>query len=1457
MKPSAFIARVTLLQLIAVASITTARAVVFTTDTSIGTLDTSYDGQDVVVSNCTVTIDGEHAFNSVRLADGGILTHTLSLNGLSLTISNNLQVELGGAINLSGRGFEGNSGTGNGGEAGSPQSGAGAGHGGYGGLSSSNALGGNCYGVFDQPVTLGSGGGQGATGIGGAGGGAIKLVIGGSALIEGDISANGANATNSRSGGGSGGSLWIVAQTVTGAGTITANGGNGEPIHGGGGGGGRIAIHSDTNNFTGTITAFGGQGWKIGGAGTIYTKPTASNGLLLVDNGGNAGTNSLVSITNQADVVIRGRAGVIPTGACIARDVMVASNSAIVYAIYSPSTSISASQLIVEPTAAVEADGRSSVFSVGTGNPGPYAGGGLGGSGGNSSNGSGGHAFTYQAAIITTPIGVGMGGGGTNATPNTGGGSGGGAIRLIISNDFVLNGCVTALGRDSTTAGGGSGGSIWIDAGRISGDGLVSVNGGNGHPILGGGGGGGCIALYVGTNLFTGSITAFGGGGVNRGGAGDIYQVKTFPAGATTPELIIDNGGFLAPNTSEGSFIPSFTVPPNIIIRNGAEGRSYAGSIPSLLVGSNCSLTLQSQLTVTSNVVIQSGAAIHLDGTGTVTTGAGGIANSSGIYYSGGGGHGGYGGSALGGNYYGSISSPTTAGSKGGGNGSFPIPTGGLGGGALRLTVNGSLTNDGRISANGKIGSGQNAGGGAGGSVWLTLGKFYGSGLISANGGPGILPGGGGGGGGRIAITCNSNFFTGGITAYGGSGTSYGGAGTIYLQTNPNIGTVFVDNGGNTGTNTPLETSFTGDLTVSGGGKVMWSFFANRTLRNVWVKTNGSVSFQSTLTLLGNMTIDAGGEFSLDGRGSPGGTGSSGGSGSTGINPKGGAGHGGYGALSPVLGAVYGSITSPSSTGSGGGNGSGSSFSPLGGSGGGAMRLIFSAANSVLTVNGRLSANGLAGELNSGGGSGGSLWLSPVTLAGSGIISANGGDGNGPAGGGGGGRISISYSTNLFTGQITAYGGAGGGVGGAGTIYLKPNSAAFGTLLINNGSQSGTNTPLSSSLGLPPSPFNLTIGGGASVFALTQLPQLSNLVINTSSILTMRANETNVFLNVLRDATLASGSFINVNGKGFGPGLGVGAGATLSSQGSGGGYGGAGGNSSAGAVGGTNYGPATKPVDRGSGGGSGANTYFGGSEGGGAVQMIVGGTLSLDGSVSANGNPGLQDDSGGGSGGSIWITAGALTGTGNISATGGDGDLFGGGGGGGGRIAIYAPSNTFAGGMSVSGGLGANSGQAGSIFISTNLLASVISGTVTNLQGNPQQGALIQPTGYAATTTDMNGNYVLELPVGWTGSVTPSLGTNVFVPSTRSYTSLNFDIPNANFLTVPSVTPVLGSSVSGTNLVFNWSGVLGVAYLPYWSTNLSDWLPIGGWIQGSNGVMQLLIPANDVPYKFVRVRALH
>jgi hypothetical protein len=98
----------------------------------------------------------------------------------------------------------------------------------------------------------------------------------------------------------------------------------------------------------------------------------------------------------------------------------------------------------------------------------------------------------------------------------------------------------------------------------------------------------------------------------------------------------------------------------------------------------------------------------------------------------------------------------------------------------------------------------------------------------------------------------------------------------------------------------------------------------------------------------------------------------------------------------------------------------------------------------------------------------------------------------------------------------------------------------------------------------------------------------------------------------------------------------------------------------------------------------------------------------LDGTINCDGDPGLQDDAGGGSGGSIWIKANQINSGGNLFARGGDGDLFGGGGGGGGRIAVYSPQNNFTGVVSVAAGDGAASGQPGTFYSSAVLAPFVL-----------------------------------------------------------------------------------------------------------------------------------------------------
>jgi len=347
-------------------------------------------------------------------------------------------------------------------------------------------------------------------------------------------------------------------------------------------------------------------------------------------------------------------------------------------------------------------------------------------------------------------------------------------------------------------------------------------------------------------------------------------------------------------------------------------------------------------------------------------------------------------------------------------------------------------------------------------------------------------------------------------------------------------------------------------------------------------------------------------------------------------------------------------------------------------------------------VAGRISADGTMGLApGSGGGSGGSIWINAGTLSGSGLISANGGAGNGWGGSGGGGRIALEYSNNLFTGAVSAFGGYGEtGYGGAGTICWRILSRPAGQIIADNGWRRGTNTFLPSSL----TPLDLTIRSGASVWLNSPSLLLSNLVVGAGGTLSWRSGIESCELTVLNDAMVESGGVIVADGKGYAAGVGPGSGLTRDLIGSGAGYGGAGGPSSV-LPGGVTYGSLTMPADRGSGGGFGLSVPgVSGGEGGGAVRLSVGHSLVLNGSITANGNPGLQDEAGGGSGGSIWIDAGVFSGVGLVAADGGNGEFNFGGGGGGGRVAIYSPMNFFGGMTSVEGGSGFESGHPGTIY---------------------------------------------------------------------------------------------------------------------------------------------------------------
>jgi hypothetical protein len=179
--------------------------------------------------------------------------------------------------------------------------------------------------------------------------------------------------------------------------------------------------------------------------------------------------------------------------------------------------------------------------------------------------------------------------------------------------------------------------------------------------------------------------------------------------------------------------------------------------------------------------------------------------------------------------------------------------------------------------------------------------------------------------------------------------------------------------------------------------------------------------------------------------------------------------------------------------------------------------------------------------------------------------------------------------------------------------------------------------------------------------------------------------------------TVAAGAQISANGQGFGENQGPGAGTSWSENnvGAGGGHGGYGGDGRN-CDGGIPYGSEWEPTALGSGGAAYSN---GAGSGGGAIKLVASSTLTIDGTVSANGTDYYQPRAGGGSGGSIWILADTLQGIGIISADGGAGSPDEGGGGSGGRIRISTTTSSYlyTGITSATGGMGHNAGNDGTV----------------------------------------------------------------------------------------------------------------------------------------------------------------
>jgi hypothetical protein len=274
----------------------------------------------------------------------------------------------------------------------------------------------------------------------------------------------------------------------------------------------------------------------------------------------------------------------------------------------------------------------------------------------------------------------------------------------------------------------------------------------------------------------------------------------------------------------------------------------------------------------------------------------------------------------------------------------------------------------------------------------------------------------------------------------------------------------------------------------------------------------------------------------------------------------------------------------------------------------------------------------------------------------------------------------LQWTTRTFDGIIQAKGGTGWLAGHHGTIWVP--SDKWNELWNSTYHVSG-------SIALAPGEYTIAeLNIDSDVTLECQADNDGNPVEGSGVII----NATNI--NIAATAT------ISADGLGFRCNEGPGAGAFFNDQGAGGSHGGTGGDGVS-APAASTYGSDSAPTSLGSGGAynwSGIDTY--GGTGAGAIKLVVSDTLTVDGTVSANGGRYIGGHAGGGSGGSVWVITNTLAGSGSITADGGIGQSTEGGGGGGGRICISEGNYGYSGTATVAGGTGRNNGQDGTIYYS-------------------------------------------------------------------------------------------------------------------------------------------------------------
>ena len=534
--------------------------------------------------------------------------------------------------------------------------------------------------------------------------------------------------------------------------------------------------------------------------------------------------------------------------------------------------------------------------------------------------GTGGGAVRLSAGGTTTIDGdISANGGNGNSYDSGAGGS-----IFITTANFAGSGTISANGGLKSTSSHGAGGggrvAVVLTSGATFGSVTITANRGAGSASTYGGDLGrdaaGTIFTKTPSQTYGRLKVDNQGIGLDNGDAEgrDLGRGTQIPAGHTwqLDELELVNQGaiFVASNSTLNltgtDFSPSSTNgyivleaygslsgPPTTVISNITFlplADSTLDSITNLTIDGSAIVThprntttenWKMELDIPGNLTVRSGAMIHADEKGYWR----GNGPAGGGNYGMGGGYGGQGGHGRDGGQvpdptYGSITAPTSLGSAGQRYNSSSGESDG--GGAIKLTVGGTTSLDGTISAGGRNTTGWLGGGGAGGAVWISTSALSGSGTIRANGGTASNNQTAGGGGGRIAVylTGSDSFGSVAMQAYGGDAQTAGGkhngaAGTIYKQTQSQAagrGELIADNGGTVttmGERTQISSAVTGtevgDVIIRNAAH--FEVDANQSLTVYGGWSNGyafAAGTDATVELAGTDTVNVYGDNTFD-----------------------------------------------------------------------------------------------------------------------------------------------------------------------------------------------------------------------------------------------------------------------------------------------------------------------------------------------------------------------------------------------------------------------------------------------------------------------------------------------------------------------------------------------------------------------------------------------------------------